>query len=234
VIAVDLRGYNDSEKPAGVQSYRMEHIVADIAEVCRQESTDSVTIVAHDIGGIAAWFFAMQHPTLLRKLIILNSPFPALYAKNFWRPAQLLKSWYAIFHQLPLIPEICWRAFHFAVARYMYHHHTVRKGAFSEHEIDHSIEALAKPGALTAAINYYRATRMPFGLKKWARDSHVVTVPTLLIWGEQDRYLSTFLLEGTEEWVPRLRIERLPNAGHWLQVEETEQVNRLIVEFLKQ
>lgn len=96
------------------------------------------------------------------------------------------------------------------------------------------VAAFSRPGAATAAINYYRALlrQGPPGRLQALRRMGRIEVPTLLIWGLRDRYLTARLTEGLERWVPRLRVERLPEASHWVQNDAPERVNALLTEFL--
>ena len=233
-VALDMRGFNESEKPNGIQSYRMQEVVSDIAALCQGLTNGPVILVGRDIGGIISWYVAMLHHELLSKLIIINGPFPAVFARKFWRSPQFLKSWYVFGHLLPWLPEFIWSAFNFAMLRFVLRHCTCNRNAFSEEEIDRHVEALAKPGALTAGLNYYRAVPIPFGLTTWSREAKPVTVPTLLIWGERDVSLTSSLIAGTEQWVKDLRIERLKDASHWPQNDSPKNVNRLILEFLRE
>jgi pimeloyl-ACP methyl ester carboxylesterase len=112
----------------------------------------------------------------------------------------------------------------------------VRPGAFTDNDIEAYRDALARPGALTATINYYRALRAgsrgrPSG-PRW-RDA-TISVPTLVIWGVRDRYLGLPLLDGLERLVDSLRIERIPDASHWVQADAPDRVNELILDFLSE
>ena len=110
---------------------------------------------------------------------------------------------------------------------------STRPDAFSDEDIAAYKDALSQPGALTAAINYYRAAvrRNPFESARMLRQ---IDVPALLIWGEQDPYLGIELTEGLERWVPGIRVERIPEASHWVQVDAAERVNELMIEFLRE
>src|SRR5438477_525055 len=106
VLAPDLRGYNLSQKPAGVRSYRMELLTEDIAGLIRQAGAHKAAVAGHDWGGGIAWSLAMRYPQLLDKLIILNSPHPGAFLRELRTWKQLRNSWYIFFFQLPLLPEV--------------------------------------------------------------------------------------------------------------------------------
>jgi pimeloyl-ACP methyl ester carboxylesterase len=151
------------------------------------------------------------------------------------KPGQFFKAWYQFFFQLPWLPEAAIRARNFAVVRDLFRQGPVRKEAFTEQEINRYITALAQPGSLTAALNYYRAIyreTLRQGLSGYLAGIRRIEVPTLLIWGEQDRVLTLGLTENLEQWVPDIRVERTPDASHWVQNEAPERVNELMLTFL--
>ena len=233
VIAPDLRGYNRSDKPPCVRDYRMELLVADVLALVRDVAGRGAraAVVGHDWGGVIAWRLAMAHPEAVSRLAILNAPHPAAYLRELRRsPAQLLKSWYALFFQLPWLPEALVRCGDFALMKRGFRLDPSRPGAFTRADIDRYVEAFSRPRALTSAINYYRATfrQGPAAFGAVQR----IDAPTLVVWGERDRYLSPRLASDLATWVPNCRIERLPAASHWVQHDEPERVNRLLLSFL--
>ncbi|MBC7855406.1 MAG: alpha/beta hydrolase [Pirellulaceae bacterium] len=230
-VAPDLRGYNLSDRPLGVGNYRANYLVEDIAALIRNLANGKAHVVGHDWGGVLAWRLAAKHPELVEKLAVLNAPHPAAYLRTVKRnPAQWLQSWYVLFFQLPWLPERLIRSRDFATLESVWKKDPVTPGAYSEEDIARYKEALRPPGALTAGINYYRAA------VRWPGDLYgepqAVRAPTLLIWGEKDRYLGLDLTEGLEAWVPDLRLERIPEASHWVQNDVPEVVNRLLTQFL--
>lgn len=231
VMAPDLRGYNLSDRPAGVAAYAMKELVSDVAAIVRASDQPRAHVVGHDWGGLIAWNFAAAHPELLDRLAILNAPHPGIFRRRARRPPQLFRSWYAAFFQLPLLPELAMRAFDFAVIRSLFRRTPARRNAFSAADIDGYIAGLRQPGSLAAAVNYYRAA-----VRRGTRSTLRVTTnaETLVIWGEEDVALTIGLLDGLERYAPRVRIERLPGVGHWVQNEAPDEVNRLLVGFLSQ
>jgi pimeloyl-ACP methyl ester carboxylesterase len=115
VLAPDLRGYNLSSKPAGVESYRVAELVGDVVGLIRHAGEERATVVGHDWGGAIAWATAMRRGERIHRLIILNAPHPAAYLRELRRPGQLLRSWYVFFFQLPLLPECLVRARDYAL-----------------------------------------------------------------------------------------------------------------------
>ncbi|HYE37599.1 alpha/beta hydrolase [Methylocaldum sp.] len=232
VIALDLRGYNESEKPVGIRRYRVETLADDVLAIIHALGQERCAVVGHDWGGAIAWYLAMRHPEAVENLIVLNAPHPERFFQELRTLAQLRKSWYVFFFQFPWLPERLFRAGDYARLGHLLRTEPVRRDAFTEADIRCYQEALAQPGALTAALNYYRAlfTRNLLQLRRQIRPIHA---PTLLIWGEQDRYLGVGLTQGLERWVPDIQIERIPEASHWVQADAPEHVNSLIIGFLR-
>jgi pimeloyl-ACP methyl ester carboxylesterase len=231
VLAPDLRGYNLSDKPAGRDAYHLRLLVEDVAALVRTTGQARAHVVGHDWGGILAWTLAGERPELLDKLVILNAPHLRLYFEKVRRPPQLFRSWYVLFFQLPALPERALSAGDFRAVRDMFKRYPAREGAFTGEDIDRYIEALSRPGALTAGLNYYRANLTSDRLEI-ARSART-EAETLIIWGERDPALGTELLEGIERVAPRVRVHRIPDASHWVQNEAPEEVNRVLVDFLQ-
>jgi epoxide hydrolase 4 len=234
VIAPDLRGYNWSSKPGGVLSYTIDKLTRDVAELIRSCGQGAAALVAgHDWGGVIGWYLPLFHPECLERLAILNAPHPALFPSELRRPDQLRRSWYILFFQIPWLPELWLRWRSRTILARLLQTDPVRSDAFSAEDIAHYQKAFDQPGVPAAAVNYYRASfrqllrrpRLPIGCSD---------TPTLLIWGERDRFLNPHLCEGLDPWVRRLRTERLPEASHWVMADEPERVNALLVEFLRE
>jgi len=231
MVAPDQRGYNLTGKPAGVGAYKMENLTADVAALIRHLGKREAVIAGHDWGGGVAWSFAMAYPEMTRRLVVLNCPHPAAMARELRHPRQLLRSWYIFFFQLPFWPEFFIRQGHYAAIERAFRGMAVAKETFSDDDIRAYKEAMAQPGALTAAINWYRAA-FRAGPGAIARPP-VIRTPTLLIWGENDTALGKELTYGLDAWVPDLTIKYLPNTSHWVQQERPDQVNRYMLEFLQ-
>lgn len=190
VVVPDQRGYNLSTKPSSISSYRVEPIARDVLGLIESMGYGRAYIVGHDWGGITAWRLGHRYPQWVEKLVVLNCPHPGVMRRNlFSNVAQLKKSWYIFYYQLPWLPE--WTMskdgwlFLTKALRY-----TSQRGTFTEDDIAHYVEAWSQPGALSGMINWYRAgiLLMRRGGRR-RRSPRRVKVPTLLLWGAKDRFL---------------------------------------------
>jgi pimeloyl-ACP methyl ester carboxylesterase len=229
VVAPDLRGYNDSDKPSDRNAYIMAEFVQDIKGLIEGLGYDRCILVGHDWGGAIAWNFAYAYPQMLEKLIILNLPHPAKFAEGLRSPQQLLRSSYIFFFQIPFLPELLLQANDYSPLEAAFKGMAVDKTTFSPADLDAYKAAAAKPGALTAMLNYYRNI---FAQGMTSSDWSVLTVPTLLIWGEDDTALGKELTYGTEAYVRDFRIRYIPHCSHWVQQEQPQLVNQYIRDFI--
>ncbi len=187
-------------------------------------------IIAHDWGGGVGWQFAADYPQMTDKLIILNAPHPKALGRELrkgWE--QRLKSWYMLFFQLPLLPELFFTLNPYQTARQSFQQMTAQPGAFSDDEVEMMAVAMSQPRAMTSMINWYRAIRY-----QPASKANLITAHTLLIWGEQDFALGRALTEDLEKWVPRIQPHYVPTSNHWVQNEAPEEVNAAMLSFLSQ
>lgn len=227
VVAPDLRGYGTSDRPRGIAPYRVTELVADVVGLVRHFGAERAHVARHDWGGMVAWYLAMLHPEVVERLVIANAPHPAAFRRELRTPDQLRRSWYAAFFQLPWLPEAALRRGDHAALRAVFRREPARPEAFTRDDIARYRETFARPGALTAMLNYYRAlVRFP------PPRPRTITAPTLLVWGDRDPHLSVRLSTGLERWVPRLRTEHLPDATHWVLTDAPERVNALVASFL--
>jgi pimeloyl-ACP methyl ester carboxylesterase len=227
VLAPDQRGYNLSHKPPGIPAYDLDTLAADVMALAEVHGRRSVRLVGHDWGGLVAWWAAARHPDRIERLAILNAPHPAVagaYARS--NPSQLLKSSYVGFFQLPWLPEAVLRANNFALMRRALLRSS-RPGTFTEVDFARYRTAWAAPGALTAMLNWYRALR-----RRPRIDDARVVPPTLVLWGERDRFLEKGLAEASLALCDAGRPVWFETAGHWVHLEEAAEVNEELVEFL--
>ncbi|MDX1501284.1 MAG: alpha/beta fold hydrolase [Thermoanaerobaculia bacterium] len=229
VLAPDQRGYNESDKPRRVRDYRLDRLADDVAALIETRGRASARLVGHDWGGAVAWWTAVRHRDRVERLAVLNCPHPLAMRRELVRNrAQLRKSWYMLFFQLPWLPEWWYRRRDFDVGVRSVRG-TARRGAFDDEEMERYKEAWRKPRALRSMIHWYRASlRHP---PARVRDP-AVSAPTLLLWGLKDRFLGPELIDSSLRYAPDARVERLPEATHWLQHEEPERVNEKLIGFL--
>ena len=229
-VAPDLRGYGGTTRPRGRAAYRMEHLVADTAALFDTLGARKRLLIAHDWGALIAWQFAIERTRALDGLVVMNVPHPAVFRQVIRRsPAQVARSWYVFFFQLPLLPELLLGARGARAVGDAFAGMAVDKAAFPPEVLAHYRQAAQAPGALTAMINYYRAN---FGALAARAPTPRVEVPTLMVWGEEDTALGLELTEGYGPFVRDFTLRRLPGVSHWVQQEAPEQVNAAVAAWL--
>jgi pimeloyl-ACP methyl ester carboxylesterase len=228
VVAPDTRGYNLSSKPEGFKAYGVDLLAADIRDFIREIGGESATLVGHDWGGSIAWTVAMNHPEVVDRLAILNAAHPRRLSEGLKNPNQLRKSWYFFFFATPGLPEDVVHARDWHFFRHFLHD---AQPPYTPEEIERYVEAWSQPGAAAGMINYYRAS-VRQSQKEAAAKLRPISAPTLVIWGEQDSYLGSDLAEPDHNDVRNLdRVERLADASHWVHHDESERVNKLLIDF---
>lgn len=236
VVAPDMRGYNLSDKPARVEDYRMDALVGDVLGLIRHCGAREAAIVGHDWGAAVAWEMAEKYPEYVSKLAALQVPPPAAWAANI-TARQLLKSWYMFFFQLPRVPEWWISRGDFAGLEQAFKR-TARRGTFTATDIAVLKEAMRRPGALTASINYYRANLRTM-LSRWREGRPPagggrVRVPTLFIYGERDFAIIPDTVRNVNAYVDApYREVRLAQSNHWVQQESPSEVNAALLSFLE-
>jgi pimeloyl-ACP methyl ester carboxylesterase len=229
VIAPDMRGYGDSDKPRGIASYSVETLADDVAQLVRAIGAQRATIVGHDWGGMVAWWFAMRHPELLDRLVVLNCPHPARQLAMTFDPAQLRRSLYMLFFQLPRLPERLLARNGFAQLRKVLVGDTARPDAFAATDLERY--AGAWNGGFEAMLNYYRALlqRSPWAMRRMLR---TIDTPVQVIWGARDRHIGFEYAEPPAKWVWHCRFDVIDDATHWVHLDVPTRVNALILDFL--
>lgn len=203
VAVPEQRGYSASARPAGRAAYRMGELVDDVAGVVAKVG-GPVHLVGHDWGGAVAWAVAASRPELLRTLTVVSTPHPAALAKAMVTSRQALMSWYIALFQLPVVPE---RLLLGDGARRL---RSLLRG-LPPAAVDEYVARMSEPGALTAALNWYRA--LPLGSPRGTR----ITTPTLYVWGERDPALGRAAAEATGGHVHGpYEFAPLAGAGHWV------------------
>ena len=232
VVAPDMRGYNESEKPPRVADYAMPALVEDIVQLIGSFSQRSAIVVGHDWGGAVTWSLSLARPDIVEKLGILNVPHPRLFMQHLMtNPRQMLRSWYMLAVQVPWLPETIMRASNYRFIEQAFRGNAIHQEQFPDDAIDAYKRAAAQPGALTSALNYYRAAARGGTLDAVESDL-VVQAPTLVIWGEQDFALGKELNNNLERYVPDLTMRFIADAGHWVQQDCPDLVNRYLLDFL--
>ncbi|HSQ57748.1 MAG TPA: alpha/beta hydrolase, partial [Gemmata sp.] len=221
VVAIDLRGYNKSDQPKGVENYSIDKLVGDVAAVLKHFKQDKAIIVGHDWGGFIAWSFAMKHPDKTDRLIVLNLPHPkGLMRELANNPEQQKNSAYAREFQKPdaakkLTPELL--AF------------WVKEPEARKKYID-----AFKRSSIECMLNYYKANypREPY---KDDREFPKVKCPVLMIHGLDDPYLLPGALNDTWKWLEKdLTLVTIPRAGHFVHRDATEKVNKAMMGWLRE
>ena len=231
--APDLRGYGETEaKPQDIPAYVIDRLMEDVAALIDASGAKKVTLIGHDWGAALAWAFAANAVRPLERLVIMNVPHPAVMNEHLRRGnwAQLRRSWYMFFFQLPGLPEAAMTANGARAIRQAFHGMAIDKTHFTSDVLDRYAKDAQRPGAMTGMINWYRAALRLGG--KIRGPWPVIETPTLIVWGEEDAALGVELLDGTDAYVRDLKIERLPGVSHWVQQEAPEKVNAILKAWL--
>jgi pimeloyl-ACP methyl ester carboxylesterase len=227
VLVPDQRGYNLSDKPRGVASYRLDRLAGDVVGLIDDAGRERACLAGHDWGGAVAWWVGVNFPRRLDRLALLNVPHPYVMRRHLLHDrAQRRRSWYIFFFQLPWLPEIYLRRHDWAYgARALTV--TSRPGTFSESDLALYRQAWSQPGAISAMIHWYRAAlRLPPPRPASPR----VEVPTLLLWGTGDRFLGREMAQPSIDLCDDGRLIFL-DATHWVHHEEPGEVQRRLAEF---
>jgi epoxide hydrolase 4 len=230
VLVPDQRGYNLSDKPRPVSAYTLDKLALDIVGLIDESGMGKAHVVGHDWGGVVGWWLAIHHAERIERLALLNIPHPLVMRRTLLRsPRQLRKSSYIFFFQLPGLPERAFRRDGFAYAVKTLRESS-RPGTFTDADIALYREAWSQPGAVRSSIHWYRAALRFQGRLSGGGNSRV-RVPTLLLWGTQDRYLGREMAQPSIDLCDDGRLEFFEDATHWLQHEEPEAVNLRLIEF---
>lgn len=228
VLVPDQRGYNRSEKPAGIRSYRITELSQDIVDLIATEDRNTAHVIGHDWGAVVGWDMALRHPDTVNRLGIINVPHPTVFERVLKSNlTQLRKSWYMLFFQLPRLPE-------WSVGRndYDFMVTTMREGArsgtFSKTDFERYRRAWAEEGALTAMLNWYRALFR----HREEPPRERVRPPTLIIWGENDQALVKKMAPKSLDYCDEGDLEQFSNATHWIPHEYPDRVANLLLDHL--
>jgi pimeloyl-ACP methyl ester carboxylesterase len=229
VWAPDLRGYGETAKPPRLQDYAIEKLTGDVGALIDASGAPSVTLIGHDWGAIIAWYCAMRKSRPLERLVIMNAPHPVAAESAFRTWKQLRRSWYAMFFQLPRLPEALLRARDFRAIGEAMRSNCTNRERFSDEALAVFRRAAAQPGAITGMLNYYRAFIRGGGAARQRKlGAPIIETPTLVIWGERDVALTKATTCGTDAYVCDLTLRYLPDASHWVQQDDPDTVGRML------
>lgn len=229
VIVPDQRGYNESDKPQGLEPYTIDKLTGDVVALMAHFGYSTFNLVGHDWGASVAWCVALYHPERVRKLGILNVPHPKVFSKALRSDfRQMLKSWYGVAIQIPVLPERLLSVNKFRGMSKMLKD-SGKPNTFTESELEKYREAWSKEGALTSMMNWYRAyAQLRPERPKTAR----LSMPVLMIWGKQDVALRATLAQSSIELCDNGKLVMIDDATHWVQHDAAEQVSGLLLDFL--
>jgi pimeloyl-ACP methyl ester carboxylesterase len=209
-----------------VDAYRLGALAGDVVGLVRALGAERAHVVGHDWGGGVAWAVAMEHPEIVHRVAILNSPHPARLLEGLRTRRQLAKSWYMFLFQLPFVPEAGLRRGGYAKLLESLRKET-RPGLFGEDDAAAYREAWSQPGALTGMLAWYRA--MFRGRHRMRR----IGAPVLVLWGDGDVHLGSELAAPPASLVTDARVVHLEGASHWVQLDAEERVNEELAAFLR-
>lgn len=224
----DQRGYNLSDKPNGLAAYSLDELAADVVGLIDAAGQARVFLVGHDWGAAVAWWIAAKYPERLSKMVVMNVPHGAVMRKHLRGLAQLQKSWYIFFFQIPWLPEMLAQRNRWNLIVKLLKASS-RRGTFTHDDLDKYREAWSQPKAFQAMLNWYRAfVQKPPKPPTTSR----ISVPTLLIWGAKDTALGREMAQPSIDLCDDGQLVFIEEASHWVQHEAAEQVNKLIENFL--
>lgn len=227
VIAPDLRGYGQTSKPHDLESYHWKHLVADIVELIKKLGNGQTGIVVgHDFGGVIAWLLGTFHPDVVRNIAVIDAPHPAILTDALEHSSE---AWIIKFFNIPLIPEAIQRITDgfFYAARLR---QTSRPGTFSKDELDDYRKEWRRKDAAMGMMNWFRAS-----LPSLAELKNIpkTCVPSLVIWGTDDRALPFEMAEPSLKYCENVKFEKIEHGTHWVHIEEADRINALLLEFFK-
>ena len=222
VIAPDLRGFGESDRPEEVGAYGLRHSIGDMVAVLDALEVERAQVVGHDWGAAVAWGLAAFVAQRVERLAVLSVGHPRALAEP--TVEQREKSWYMLFFQFAEVAETMLQRDDWRLMREWLREHG---------DVEHYLDDLARPGALTAALNWYRANMAPAVPSGEPSSFPPVTMPTLGIWSSGDDYLTEAPMVRSGDFVEaEWRYERIEGASHWIQLDEPERLNELLLGFL--
>lgn len=229
VIAPDLRGYNRSEKPPGIDAYSGAGYARDVLGLLDALQIERTFLAGHDVGGGVAWRIVFEQPERVRRAVILSAPHPLAWERANPRDDPGSISWFRTFFRVPLLPELTTRAGGWwLISRNL--RRTSRPGTFEGETLAVFQSAWARENAISTMINVYRADWEPVALPEDGRPG----VPVRFVAGGKDAFIPPAAVEVTAGFLPHGAVVELPEASHWLLLEDPEEIGRLLVEFFRE
>lgn len=230
VWAVNQRGYGATTRPAGKENYSLSALTGDVAALIDAAGARSTTLIGHDWGGMIAWVVAIRKLRPLEKLVFINIPHPLCFRRAFRRVSQKLRSAYVAFFQAPGLPDWLLSVGRGYLTAMLIRRAGGRADAIPDDVMDVYRDNVAAPGGATAMLDWYRRTARD--LAQAGDLSATVEAPTLIVWGLEDVALGEACLDGTERYVPDLRIAKLPGVSHFSPEDAPARVAAVIDDFL--
>jgi pimeloyl-ACP methyl ester carboxylesterase len=221
VVAPDLRGFGQSDRPERAEDYRLSRSVADLVAVLDDLGIERARVVGHDWGAGVAWVLAALHPDRVERLVAMSVGHPGAQRRTI---ADREKAWYTLLFQFEgvaeeLVSRDDWALF--------------REWLRDAVDVERYVADLSRPGALTAGLGWYRANLHPARQLEPRPALPPVAAPTLGVWSTGDAYLNEEpMVRSAEHVAGPWRYERVEGAGHWMQLDAPERVNELLVQFL--
>lgn len=227
IIAPDLRGYNLSDKPEGIQEYTLDKLVLDIKALIEKLNHRKIYLVGHDWGGIIAWELSEKFPELFYKIVILNIPHPEVTTRSLKRNLiQMIKTSYIFFAQIPWLPEKILQLSNYKILSEGMKI-SANKNTFSSEDLHQYRQSWKMPGSLSAMLNWYRAAKYN---RKYSGEK--IQVPILLLWGEKQKFFLKRLSAESIEKCLYGKLQFIKDGTHWMHHEKSEEVNKLIYNFI--
>ncbi|XP_058863088.1 epoxide hydrolase 4-like isoform X1 [Acipenser ruthenus] len=234
-VALDLRGYGDSDAPSGREDYKLDKLLGDVKDIIEALGYRSCVLVGHDWGGTLAWHFAINQPEMVHRLIVMSTPHPSFWQDYVFRhPTHLMKCSHLFFFQTPFLPELTLRLGDYEVVRRLLAGQRVgiqnRAQRLTEQEMEAYLYSLSQPGGLTGPLHHYRNLFSSAPVR--CQD---VNVPSLLIWGDRDALLGQDLAHWSGSYVrSSFSLRMVPGSSHWVQQDQPDTVNKLMMMFLRE
>ena len=227
VVVPNMRGYGRSSKPKDYRRYPLDKLITDVEAIRLFYQAERFHLVGHDWGGAVAWWYALHHEAKLYSLSVLNLPHPlAFLTKLKGSPAQMLKSWYMFYFQIPFLPEFVLKIGRFAILKKILKASSTRH-AYDAEDFRLLEEAWREPGAIQAMVNYYRALLRNLRLPESDGTLHL---PVQILWGEKDLALSVQGAHDSMRFLKNGTLTLYPDATHWLAHDKPEEISRKLID----